>query len=430
MARSKLTIRPPMPWYLYLALKQLFSSGQRLFFTVVSAVSVALGVGLLIVVLSVMGGFRYEIRQKFVDSQGDVTVRAAGLISDPAEVESAIRKVPGVVATTAFAQGVVMVENEGRPTFPIIQGIDINSVGQVVPLNRYFIAGSLDNLDDDSIILSSQLSRSIGAGLGAKIAVYTPLALEKAKNDDEVLLPSALTVVGIIEFGQQQLDTSTVFVTLRKMQDLYGLGHAVHGVNVKIAPELDADLAAERINEAIRADEGKTLPRLSGLEAKSWAEIDQDFLWVLQLEKNIMTVILLFVVIVAAFLTMSLLLVLVLKKTREIGLLGALGAGRRAIALCFCFQGVCIGVVGTAGGLVLGFTFLHFRNDLVRLITQFTGSQAILERFYQFSEMPSHTDGRDLFFIIVAAIVLSTLAGVIPAAMAARMKPAEALRNE
>jgi lipoprotein-releasing system permease protein len=419
-----------MPWFLYLALKQLFSSGQRLFFTLVSTVSVALGVGLLIVVLSVMGGFGYEIRQKIVDTQGDVQVRASGFISDAPAVEAVIRKVPGVLATTAFAQGVVMLENEGRPAFPTIQGIDIDSVGRVIPLSRYIITGSLDNLDDDSIILSSQLARSIGAGPGSKVDVYTPLALEKAKNDDEILLPSALTVAGIFEIGHQQLDSSTVIVTLRKMQDLYGLGRSVHGVNVKIAQGLDADAEAERINVALRHAEGTALPRLSGLEARSWAEINQDFLWVLQLEKNIMTVILLFVVIVAAFLTMSLLLVLVLKKTREIGLLGALGAGRRAIALCFCLQGVLIGVVGTAGGLVLGFTFLHFRNDFVLLITRFTGSRAVLERFYQFSEMPSHTNARDLVFVVLAAILLSTLAGVIPAAIAGRLKPAEALRNE
>jgi lipoprotein-releasing system permease protein len=419
-----------MPWFLYLALKQLFSSGQRLFFTLVSVVSVALGVALLIIVLSVMGGFGYEIREKIVDTQGDVQVRASGLIGDATALQSVIQKVPGVVATTAFAEGIVMIENESRPSFPTIEGYDIDSVGRVIPLSRYIVAGSLDNLDDDSIILSSQLARSIGAGPGSEVEVYTPLALEKAKNDDEILLPSTLRVAGIFEIGHQQLDSSIVIVTLRKMQDLYGLGHAVHGVNVKIEQGLDADLETERINEALRTAEGKTLPRLSGLRARSWAEIFQDFLWVLQLEKNCMTVILLFVVIVAAFLTMSLLLVLVLKKTREIGLLGALGAGRRAIALCFCLQGVCIGIIGTAAGLALGFICLHFRNDFVHLVTRFTGSQAVLERFYQFPELPSHTDGRDLVIIVIAAILFSTLAGIIPAVIAGRMKPAEALRNE
>ena len=170
-----------MPWYLYLALKQLFSSGQRLFFTVVSAVSVALGVALLIVVLSVMGGFGYEIRQKIVDTQGDVTVRAAGFISDPAEVESAIRKVPGVVATTAFAQGFVMITNEDRPSFPTIQGIDINSVGRVIPLSRYIIAGSLDNLDDDSIILTPSSRGRSAPSSGARSGSTHPLRWKRPR---------------------------------------------------------------------------------------------------------------------------------------------------------------------------------------------------------------------------------------------------------
>jgi lipoprotein-releasing system permease protein len=166
------------------------------------------------------------------------------------------------------------------------------------------------------------------------------------------------------------------------------------------------------------------------VRAFSWRNSFADFLWVLQLEKNMMMFMMLFVVLVAAFLTMSLLLVLVMKKTREIGLLGALGASRRQIALCFCLQGVVVGVVGTLGGLVLGFTFLHFRNDVVHAITRFTGGQQLLAQFYQFQELPAHLEMRDLIVIIVSALVLSTLAGIIPAVMAARLKPVEALRSE
>jgi lipoprotein-releasing system permease protein len=411
-----------MPWYLYLALKQLFPSGRRLsFFTAISVLSVALGVALLIVVLSVMGGFGFEIRHMIVDTQGDVQVRARGLIDHPAEVLTQIEKVPGVVAATPFAEGVVMIECGAKPAFPGIQGVDLNRVDKVVPLQKYIRVGSLGDLDDDSVILSSQLARSIGAQIGGKIEVYTPLLLEKLKND-EVILPRELKVVGIFEIGHQQLDSSVVIVTLRLMQELYGLGGAVHGINVRIAPGLDADVMAARITAAF--------PPEASLRALSWFEINQDFLWVLQLEKNLMLFIMLFVVLVAAFLTMSLLLVLVLKKTREIGLLGALGASRREIALCFCLQGMAVGVAGTALGLVLGFTLLHFRNNAVELITRFTGSQEILARFYQFSQLPAHTEARDLIVIVIAALVLSTLAGVIPAVMAARLKPVEALRSE
>jgi lipoprotein-releasing system permease protein len=419
-----------MPWYLYLALKQLFPTGRRFpFFTAISALSVALGVALLIIVLSVMGGFGYEIHQMIVDTQGDIQIRCNGLIPNPGPIAGAIERIPGVVATTPFAEGVVVLEHGSKPAFPTIQGIDIDRVGRVIPLDRYIRIGSLDDLDDDSIILSSQLALSIGARIGSMVEVYSPLQIEKAKND-EVMLPSELTVVGIFEIGHQQLDSSTVIVTLRRMQELYGLGTAVHGINVKITPGLDVDELTARINTVLQADQGGLWPPLRGLLARSWREINQGFLWVLQLEKNIMLVILLFVVLVAAFLTMSLLLVLVLKKTREIGLLSALGGSRWKVAACFCLQGVGIGVVGTLCGLALGFTFLHYRNDVVRLVTRFTGSQALLERFYQFSEMPSHTEPRDLAVIIISAIVLSTLAGIIPALIAARLKPVEALRNE
>lgn len=411
-----------MPWYLYLALKQLFPSGRRFpFFTAISVLSVALGVALMILVLSVMGGFGREVRRMIVDTQGEVQVRAHGLINQPAETLARIGKVPGVVAATPFAEGVVMLRYGLKPVFPAIQGVDLNRVEKVVPLRKYVRVGSLDELDDDTVILSSQLAISLGVSLGSKVEIYTPLLLEKL-NQNEVLLPREFRVAGIFEVGHQQLDSSLVIVTLRAMQDLYGLGGSVHGVNVRIASGFDADEMATRINAALPPDDPA--------RARSWFESNQDFLWVLQLEKNIMLFIMLFVVLVAAFLTMSLLLVLVLKKTREIGLLGALGAGRRQIAYCFCFQGVVVGVAGTALGLVLGFTALHFRNDAVWAITRFTGSQEILARFYQFSQLPAHTEPRDLVVIVIAAIVLSMLAGVIPALMAARLKPIDALRTE
>jgi lipoprotein-releasing system permease protein len=411
-----------MPWYLYLALKQLFPSRRRFpFFTAISVLSVSLGVALLVLVLGVMGGFGAEIRHMIVDTQGEVQVRSDRFVDNPELTLAMLERIKGVAAVTPFAEGVVMIEHERKPAFPSIQGIDLERVEKVVPLRKYVRVGSLDDLDDDSIIISSLLARSINARIGSKIDVYTPLILEKLKRD-EIVLPRQLRVVGIFEIGHQQLDSNLLVCTLRTMQDLYGLGNSVHGINVRLTPDADADQTAALIN--------RSFPPGMGLTARSWFEINQDFLWVLQLEKNMMLFIMLFVVLVAAFLTMSLLLVLVMKKTREIGLLGALGAGRREIALCFCMQGVFTGIVGTGLGMILGFAALHFRNDAVRLITTFTGSQEVLARFYQFSQLPAHTEARDIVVIICCAILLSTLAGLVPAILAARMKPVDALRSE
>lgn len=408
-----------MPWYFYLALKQLFPTGRRFpFFTVISVVSVALGVALLIVVLGVMGGFGHQIRRTIVDTEGEIQIKARGLIMDYPEVIERMRSVPGVAGATPYASGILMVKYQNKPSFPQMRGLDMTSVDRVVSLGKFVTAGSLDALDDDSVILSEGLATALGVTLGSTLEVYTPLMLERA--DTEVILPRTVKIVGVLRTGHQQIDSSAVYCTLRLAQDLYGLSYAVHGINVRVAPGADEYEVAARLNTILPPE----------IRAFTWFDSFADFLWVLQLEKNMMTFMLLFVVLVAAFLTMSLLLVLVIKKTREIGLLGALGASRRQIALCFCLQGVGIGVVGTGAGLAVGFTVLYYRNEIVRAITRLTGGQEMLARFYQFSELPEHLESRDVLVIIVSALVLSTLAGVIPALMAARLKPVEALRSE
>ncbi|HEX2852459.1 MAG TPA: ABC transporter permease [Opitutaceae bacterium] len=411
-----------MPWYLYLALKQLFPTGRRFpFFTAISILGVALGVAVMVIATSVMGGFGHNIRELTVNTQGDVQVRAGAGIENPAALQAQLAKIPGVIATTPFAEGPVAVIFERRPQFPGMQGIDVERVGGVVPIDRYIHDGSLADLDDDSIILGAKLAEQLGARVGDMVEVYSPLAFEKLKND-EILLPRVLRVVGYFEFGHQALDSSVVLVTLRAMQDFYGLGSIVHGVNVKIAPGLDADEAAARINAAL-PPEGKT-------RARSWIDINEDFLFVLQFEKNMIFFLLTFIIVVAAFSVTSSLLISVVRKTREIGLLGALGGKPRQVAACFCFQGFFIGFAGTVVGLGLGCGFIYFRDDILRLFTELTQSEAALVRFYQFSHLPAHYDPAYIAAIIGCTIGISTLAGLLPAWRAARLKPVEALRSE
>jgi len=165
-------------------------------------------------------------------------------------------------------------------------------------------------------------------------------------------------------------------------------------------------------------------------QAFSWMQSWESFLWVLNLEKTINFFLLLFIVIIAAFSVMSSLLISVVRKTREIGLLSALGATPREVASCFCAQAFVIGVTGTAIGVAAGFGFLAIRQNIVNGITDLLQRRDTLQRFYQFTELPAHTLMSDLVLIIVASIVISTLAGLLPAWRAARLKPVEALRSE
>jgi lipoprotein-releasing system permease protein len=409
-----------VPWYLHLALRQLFPTGRRFpFFTVISALGVTLGVALLVIVMGVMGGFAYEIRHKIVDTEGDVQVRARGTIGDYATVVRRVESVPGVAAATPYASDIVMIKFGNKAAYPMLRGLDLGSVARVTPLDRYMLIGSLNDLDDDSIILSTQLAASIGASVGDTIEVYSPLIISKM-SDDELFLPRQVKVVGMLEIGHQQLDSSTVYGTLRLAQDLYGLGSTVHGIDVSLKPGVNEDDGAARINAVLPED----------IRAFSWEDSFSDFLWVLNLERNMIFFLLLFIVIVAAFSVMSSLLISVVRKTREIGLLGALGGRPIEVAACFCAQGLVIGVLGTAAGLGLGFTALHFRNDVVLWITRVTQRQEVMRRFYQFSELPSHISLATVALIVVMTIVISTLAGLLPAWKAARLRPVEALRSE
>ena len=408
-----------MPWFIYLAFKQLFPTGRFPFFTAISVVGVMLGVAVLVIVSSVMGGFGHELRRMIVQTEGEVQVKARAAIGEPGGLIDRIRAVPGVVAATPYVAGPVMVLAGGHPAFPIFRGLDLATVEEVANLQRFVRVGVLRNLDDDSVILSTEVARQLGAAPGDEITITSPLLIEKL-NRDEIFLPRRFRVVGLFEIGHQHLDSTTIYGTLRAAQELYGLERTVHGINVRIAEGLNEDEMAARLN--------RVLP--PGTQAFSWTQSWESFLWVLHLEKTINFFLMLFIVIIAAFSVMSSLLISVVRKTREIGLLGALGARARDVALCFCTQAFIIGAVGTALGLGFGFLVLALRNNLVHGIASLLGRSETLKQFYQFTDLPAHTLPSDLTMIVVAAIVISTLAGLLPAWRAARLKPVEALRTE
>ncbi len=410
-----------MPWPVYLALKQLFPTGRVSFFTVIATIGITLGVTIMLMVTSIMGGFGYQAGRMIIDTQGEIQIRARAPIGPPVTnaVATALSQSPEVVAFAPQASGVVMLEYRDRPVFPTIQGFDYEQMKKVIPLDRYLVAGSLDDLDDDSVILSSILARSLGAGVGDKVSLYTPLMMERLRKN-EVLLPREVRVAGIFQIGHQQLDSSTVICSLRLMQDLYGLGAGVHGVTVRLAPGVDADEFAAQLNGLFDGAD----------RAISWLESSRDFLFVLQLEKNVLMFIILFIILVASFSIASSLLTSVVRKTKEIGLLSALGGKPRQVAACFCFQGFFIGVAGTALGIGFAVLALSFRNEIVHVFARLTQSEAALLRFYQFANLPLSYSAHDLTVIVVSSIVIATLAGTLPAWRAARLQPVEALRSE
>jgi len=418
-----------MPWQLYLALKQLFPTGRLFsFYSAISIVGVMLGVMVLLIVQTVMNGFGDKIRENIVARDADIRI-AGDILYDWKPFLKEMEARPEVQAVTPYAEGVVMMKNRNVPFMPYFRGIDLEREGSVFPVDEFLnnveaktMRCTLDDLYDETIILGADLAANLGAIPGDVMEVFTPLMLEKAKQD-EVLLPREFTVAGIFQSGWYEVDSNTAIVTLRVMQELYGLQKGVHGLALKLKPGYHAEAVARDLQE----DFNKRQLRLRAL---SWLKKNESFLFFLNMEKWVMFFIMIFIILVASFSIAVTLSVSVLRKTREIGLLCSIGARRGQIAQTFCLQSVAIGVIGTFLGIVGALLALYYRNAVVGFLLAIFNAQDSFYQLYGFEGIPASYSLRDFVLVSVFTLILTTLAGLLPAIRAARLKPAEALRSE
>ncbi|MDR1413654.1 MAG: ABC transporter permease [Puniceicoccales bacterium] len=409
-----------MRWYVYLAWKQLFPRDKKVsFFSAVSIFGVALGVAVLFVVQSVMEGFQYNIRQTIVDTQGDVRVDAQHTIYDGDNLVEFLQNFPGVEAAAKYAYGIGMLKYGNRSIFPLVKGVDIENELRVTKIGKFIKSGNLDNFDCGGIILSSELAESIGAIVGECVEIYSPSMLENI-NGDEVILPKTLEISAIYETGYHHADKNIAIVALDTLQDLCGLSEGIHGISLKLQPEVRPEKLAFQLNASL--DES--------MHAASWQEMNRDLLFVLKMEKTMIFFILVFVLLISAFSIASSLVISVVRKTREIGLLSALGATKRQCAACFLVQGGVVGIAGSIIGIAAGAIILRFRNNIVALFVKLCGVDNFMLKFYSFANMPAKYEVGDIVAIVIFAIGICCIAGMAAAAQVAKINPAEALRNE
>ncbi len=417
-----------MPWPLYLAFKQIFPTGrkftlQTLFYTF-SILGVAMGVFLLVVSQSIMSGFGRMWQDKIVMTGGDLSIYSGDfndpLIRDPKKVAAVIRQQPGVKGVTAFAGGKGLLQRGNLPSYPDILALDAATASEVIPLKTFLIEGTLDgNLHDQAVILSTGLAQKLGAHLGDKVRFTSPTIIQKV-NNGEMPVPRELEVTGIFSTGFPDLDRETMIISLELMQDFYELGGAAHGLSVRLA-DRDSYLALQKNLKKVLGDR---------LDVLTWKEKENNLLFVLGMERTMILLLTIPIYIVSGFVIICTQLVVVFSKTREIGLLGALGARPSQLALGYCLQGGAIGLLGAVVGLGGSLSFLAGKDSIVRFIAGLSGNKDILTDFYSFYDLPVHFEPMNIFLMMVSAVTLSTLASVIPAIAAALKKPAEALRSE
>ena len=412
-----------MKWWLYIALKQLFPTGKVVsFFAAVSLLGVALGVLGLFGTQSVMNGFHSEISLKLRDTTGDVIIRNYGRPMHSLEtLKERLKSMPEVESVESVAQGPVMMVVNNVPVFPMLRSYDTISGECALPIRekKFVRMGSIDDLDDDSIILGQRLAASVGAGVGDKVDVFSPTMLDKIKRD-EVPMAASLDVVGLLATDYSQVDSNIALVSLRRMRDLYNLGDGSHSIAIRLK-ESAKDSAEAFAKKLVDED---IVPR--SYYVTTWLGANEAFLRVIKMEKVMMSLIIFLIIWVASCSICISLYTSVLRKTREIGLSAAMGARPLQIAATYCFQGFAIGLFGSILGLLLTFLLLHFRAPIAEFIV---GREALIE-FYHFARLPVKYELKDALWACGFSIVLCTLAGFLPAIRAARLKASEAMRNE
>jgi lipoprotein-releasing system permease protein len=428
-----------LPFSFFLALRYLKPKRTSVsIITLISMVGVTLGVTVLIVVISVMTGFDRELRRKVIDWDAHILVGSDDVLRDWRDLTVKIRNTPGVVGTAPYVQGPVIVEFQNQRLAPMIRGIDPAEEEKVVPLQKFIKEGVLD-LEDESAVLGVELAKRLHIKVGDKLTVYSPgnlgdildgiKELEKSKGQDErkaidklreVVLPKELTVTGIFETGHFLHDSEFLLVPLHVGQELYGLEDALHGITVKTVDPYAAERVKREIEKFLQP------PQF----AQTWIDMNRPFFEAVRLERTVMFFLLFFIVIVAAFGIMNTLITVTVQKTRDIGVMKAIGANIWQIVWVFLGQGMVVGVFGTLTGLGLGMTLIRYRNEFSRWLSNTLHIPIFPREVYQFSEIPAEVVPRDVAIICLSAFVICWIFALIPAYRAARLDPVKALRYE
>ncbi len=405
-----------MPWTLQLALRQLFPPG-RVFpaFAGVSILGVGLGVCALLVVQTVMNGFGEEHRLRIRESYGDIRIFSSTSIERPEALAKSLATDPAVVSSTPYAEGPALARANDFSSVAFVRGVD--PADRDLPARRYVVDGSLADLDDGRVVLGAGLARQLRVRVGDTIDLWSPSLAERAERG-RAPLPAELQVCAIIRTGFTEIDERAALIPLRRFRELWSMGDRAHGLILRLREPAEAEWTAARLETAYPA--GRYIP---------WQAEKRNLLEAIRFEKTMLFFLMFIITLVASFSIGSSLFSSVIRRSREIGVLAALGARPSSIAAVFTAQGVFIGLLGTLLGFGLTFAILGGRDTILRTINSLFGDGDMVGQMYQFSAVPLHYDASDFALAAVFTLITTALAGLVPALWAARRRPIDAMRN-
>jgi lipoprotein-releasing system permease protein len=388
-----------------------------------SLVGIALGVATLIIVMSVMNGFREELLGKILGLNGHLGVYAAGSsLPDFDAITAKVKRVPGVISAVPLVERPAGLKPEqgGNYSAGLIRGMRLDDLRGLKVVSNNIRAGSLDNFKgDDAIVIGTGLAARAGLGVGSRLQIYAPDS--QPTPFGSIPRGRAYTVVAIFSVGFSEADNGFVFMPMQAAQVLFRMPAGVSQIEVNTTNPDTAVQTGLRIREALAG---------TPVHVMDWTQNNNAFFAAVEVERNVMFLILTLIILVAAFNIVSSLIMMVKDKTRDIAVLRTVGASSGAILRIFLMCGAFVGVAGTMAGTLLGVIFCLNIETIRHWVESLSGTNLFNPEVYFLSRLPAVLQWHEVIQVVVMAIALSLLATIYPSWRAARTDPVEALRNE
>ena len=384
-----------------------------------SLLGIALGVATLIIVMSVMNGFRADLLARILGLNGDLGVYAfTGGLSDFDAAAQTVRDLPGVTRVTPLVEGQVMATSEAGAAGALVRGVRPADLRSLPLLADHIVQGSLGDFGGDGVALGDRLARRLGVTVGSPVTLLSPQGTATAFGT----MPRVKTyqVVALFNVGMFEYDNSFLYVPLEAAQLFFRLPDAVSSLEVFTA---DPDRVQEQRRLIARALGGH-------VRIVDWQQANSSLFNAVEIERNVMFLILTLIIVVAAFNIISSMIMMVKDKGRDIAILRTMGASRAMILRIFVLSGASIGVVGTIAGLLLGVVFTRNIEAIRQALQKIIGTDLFAAEIYFFTRIPARIEADEVAAVVVMALALSFLATLYPSWRAARLDPVEALRYE